>query len=671
MNKVEVRRPCGGWKTEDGTTQKAKLGNTKFENPKIRGVIKFEEGDEIEVKWRSNPEKEYLWYPAIIQNINWDYFVCEFKHKGNTNRDIFERPMMRLRNPNPIIKNEDFYTAEIDIPEDLHDFCYVNTHCHDEFKRAIKAVNIEFGNGVLRIMTTYDLTKKLDVIKDLHVKQLYEKMILSFRLNQVQEELERNKAEAIIDKFSVQSDLLKLMKTSPNISKARSLEGIIEIEIREEDSEVIIFGENCDIVNAARELIEFEEKNYVVPRSLVSRIIGQKGKQIQEIIDRSNIAKVRFPSDHETRSILNMSKSEITKNAIIILIGTKQANESACTMMDYLVGSLNEIQAMHKQHRRLDSQLEKIKSTHLKTNQSETRKSFLSNQNSSGYSSDSSRTYSTTSSVTSTQKNRRRGGRRGRARKNSSMSDYQSDLGESAITCMELTGNLTGTEAESDRMEVANSNNQTDDFKNQTEKVEEWLHSNSSQTLNRVIEDIQEDEIEVDDFRSISCWADDPVPMDESFLDESSYGPGDKIDQSGNRCDSPFPSDQSESDSSSKNSSSLDSQSSHVSTANSFSQSDASFSSQKSNESSSTQKSTRKRNRRTKSLNMMMTPSSESPLKSYSELAKTKSKIEIEAEKAAKEAQIRAEKERQKLENQEERLIITLKGSKWAKTPKN
>ena len=50
-----------------------------------------------------------------------------------------------------------------------------------------------------------------------------------------------------------------------------------------------------------------------------------------------------------------MSKSEITKNAIIILIGTKQANENACTMMDYLVGSLNEIQAMHKQHRRLDS----------------------------------------------------------------------------------------------------------------------------------------------------------------------------------------------------------------------------------------------------------------------------------------------------------------------------
>ena len=186
--------------------------------------------------------------------------------------------------------------------------------------------------------------------------------------------------------------------------------------------------------------------------------------------------------------------------------------------------------------------------------------------------------------------------------------------------------------------------------------------------MNRVIEDIQEDEIEVDDFRAISCWADDPMPMDESTYEESSYGPGDKIDESGNRLDSPFPSDQSET--SSQPSSSLDSQSSQ---ANSFSQSEASFSSQTS---TSTQKSARKRNRRTKSLNMgpICQNGSENGMpngQSYSDLAKTKSKIEIAAEKAAKEAQIRAEKERQRLENQEERLIITRNGSKWVKSPKN
>ena len=35
-------------------------------------------------------------------------------------------------------------------------------------------------------MTSYDLSKKVDIIADLHIKQLYEKMLLSFKLNQAQ-----------------------------------------------------------------------------------------------------------------------------------------------------------------------------------------------------------------------------------------------------------------------------------------------------------------------------------------------------------------------------------------------------------------------------------------------------------------------------------------------------
>ena len=35
-------------------------------------------------------------------------------------------------------------------------------------------------------MTSHDLDKKLDIIADLHIKQLYEKMLASFKLNQVQ-----------------------------------------------------------------------------------------------------------------------------------------------------------------------------------------------------------------------------------------------------------------------------------------------------------------------------------------------------------------------------------------------------------------------------------------------------------------------------------------------------
>ena len=50
-----------------------------------------------------------------------------------------------------------------------------------------------------------------------------------------------------------------------------------------------------------------------------------------------------------------MSRTEITKNAIIILIGTKEALSDAVTLMDYLVGSLSELQAMSERQKRLDS----------------------------------------------------------------------------------------------------------------------------------------------------------------------------------------------------------------------------------------------------------------------------------------------------------------------------
>ena len=49
-----------------------------------------------------------------------------------------------------------------------------------------------------------------------------------------------------------------------------------------------------------------------------------------------------------------MSRSEITKNAIIILIGTTEALNDAVTLMDYLVGSFNELQEMSERQKKLD-----------------------------------------------------------------------------------------------------------------------------------------------------------------------------------------------------------------------------------------------------------------------------------------------------------------------------
>ena len=46
----------------DGTLR-APLAKTKFENPKIQesDVINFEEGDQVQVKWRQETDRDYLW----------------------------------------------------------------------------------------------------------------------------------------------------------------------------------------------------------------------------------------------------------------------------------------------------------------------------------------------------------------------------------------------------------------------------------------------------------------------------------------------------------------------------------------------------------------------------------------------------------------------------------
>ena len=97
----------------DGSHQRTTISRTKFENPPIGDhPINYDEGDQVEVKWRPDSDHAYLWYRAVIKTINWDYFICEFKNNENVNRDIFERDTIRLANPNPTNRVSDFFIGK-------------------------------------------------------------------------------------------------------------------------------------------------------------------------------------------------------------------------------------------------------------------------------------------------------------------------------------------------------------------------------------------------------------------------------------------------------------------------------------------------------------------------------------------------------------------------------
>jgi len=69
------------------------------------------------------------------------------------------------------------------------------------------------------------------------------------------------------------------------------------------------------------------------------------------------VVKVRFPSDAETKEILSntsLTKSEISKHTVIIFIGTNSTISNAECLMDYLVGSLEEIEKLTDNNKQIE-----------------------------------------------------------------------------------------------------------------------------------------------------------------------------------------------------------------------------------------------------------------------------------------------------------------------------
>merc|ERR1711990_325929 len=155
--------------------------------------------------------------------------------------------------------------------------------------------------------------------------------------------------------FQVDKDLLKYVVGTKgiNIIKARKVKGVIQIEIEDETATVHIFAETAEAAKKARQILEFSEDYHLVPQKLVGRIIGQKGKQIQDFVDKAQILKVKVLSKQDAIDMQIEGADEST--AAFKFVGTKNNIEKA--LMDYLVTSHQELDTLQENTVQMEGQI--------------------------------------------------------------------------------------------------------------------------------------------------------------------------------------------------------------------------------------------------------------------------------------------------------------------------
>ena len=64
-------------------------------------------------------------------------------------------PALRHPNKNKCLTKDDIYRTEIELPEDIFDYCQENLDVHRDFERASGAMAVRYTNGKINCPYTY------------------------------------------------------------------------------------------------------------------------------------------------------------------------------------------------------------------------------------------------------------------------------------------------------------------------------------------------------------------------------------------------------------------------------------------------------------------------------------------------------------------------------------